>query len=198
MSKSSWKNIGRPNKIVSVDASTNSIAFAIFEGTDLKHYGKIKFDGKDHYQKAGDACKKLVPLFNNFDIDAMVIENTIYANSPRTSMQLALNQGAIVSAAYINGVRNTYPCAPISWQSWIGNKVLNKEEKFKLRKDNPGKSESWYKNQEREFRKQRTIRLVNIEFMTDVDDNDVADAIAIGWYATNNWNKMSKLDLEKV
>jgi hypothetical protein len=31
--------------------------------------------------------------------------------------------------------------------------------------------------------------------MTDVDDNDVADAIAIGWYATNNWNKITKLDL---
>jgi len=198
MSKSTWKNIGRPDSIISVDASTNTIAFAIFEGTSLKLFGKIKFDGKDHYQKAGDACKKLVPLFSKFNIGAMVIENTIYANSPRTSMQLALNQGAIVSAAYINGIKNTYPCAPISWQSWIGNKVLSKEEKNKIRKDTPGKSESWYKNQEREFRKNRTIRLVNIEFTLEVDDNDVADAIAIGWYATNTWSKMSKLDLEKV
>jgi hypothetical protein len=73
--------------------------------------------------------------------------------------------------------------------------VLNKEEKAALKKETPGKSESWYKNKEREFRKNRTIRLVNIEFMTNVDDNDVADAIAIGWYATNNWNKISKLDL---
>jgi Holliday junction resolvasome RuvABC endonuclease subunit len=193
--KSSLKDIGRPSNIVAVDASTNTIAFAVFNKTNLLHYGKITFSGKDHYQKAGDACRKLVPLFSKFDIDAMVIEGTIYANSPKTSMQLALNQGAIVSAAYINGIKNTYPCAPISWQSWIGNKVLNKEEKAKIRKDNPGKSESWYKNHEREFRKNRTIRLVNIEFMTDVDDNDVADAIAIGWYATNNWNKMSKVDL---
>lgn len=195
MSKASWKDIGKPKNILSVDASTNSIAFAIFNSGKLTKYGKIKFDGKDHYQKAGDACKKLLPLFANFNIDVMVIENTIYANSPRTSMQLALNQGAIVSAAYLNGIKNTYPCAPISWQSWIGNKVLSKEEKFKLRKENPGKSESWYKNQEREFRKNRTIRLVNIEFMTDIDDNDVADAVAIGWYASNNWNK---LDSERV
>ena len=193
--KSSLKDIGRPSNIVAVDASTNTIAFSVFNKTNLLHYVKITFSGKDHYQKAGDACRKLVPLFSKFDIDAMVIEGTIYANSPKTSMQLALNQGAIVSAAYINGIKNTYPCAPISWQSWIGNKVLNKEEKAKIRKDNPGKSESWYKNHEREFRKNRTIRLVNIEFMTDVDDNDVADAIAIGWYATNNWNKMSKVDL---
>ena len=98
-------------------------------------------------------------------------------------------------AAYINGVKDIYPCVPVAWQNWIGNKVLTKEEKTALRKETPGKSDSWYKGKEREFRKNRTIRLVNIEFMTDVSDNDVADAIAIGWYSTNNWNKISKLDL---
>lgn len=188
----------KSDRIISVDASTNSIAFAIFDGTELKSYGKVSYSGKDHYQKAGDACKKLVPLIKEFNVSSLVIESTIYANSPKTSMQLALNQGAIVSAAYINGVKNTYPIAPISWQSWIGNKVLSKEEKIKIRNENPGKSLAWYKNFERDFRKKRTIRLVNIEFMIDVDDNDVADAIGIGWYATNNWKKINKLDLIKV
>lgn len=194
MSKASWKNIGRPNRFISIDASSTSMAFAVFEKDSLITYGKINFSGKDHYQKTGDACKKLIPFLATLDIGAVVIENTIFANSPKTSMQLALAQGAIVSAAYINGVKNVYPCVPVAWQNWIGNKVLTKEEKFTLKKENPGKSESWYKNKEREFRKNRTIRLVNIEFMTDIDDNDVADAVAIGWYATQNWNKLSKLD----
>lgn len=182
------------DRIISVDASTNSIAFAIFDKEKLEKFGKISYSGNNHYQKAGDACKKLTPLIKEFNVKTMVIESTIYANSPKTSMQLALNQGAIISAAYINGIKNTYPVAPIAWQSWIGNKVLTKAEKVKIRNDHPNMSASWYKNYERNFRKQRTIRLVNIEFMTEVDDNDVADAIAIGWYATNNWEKLGKFD----
>jgi hypothetical protein len=43
-------------------------------------------------------------------------------------MQLALAQGAVVSAAYINGVKNIYPCVPVAWQNWIGNKILTKEQ----------------------------------------------------------------------
>jgi Holliday junction resolvasome RuvABC endonuclease subunit len=195
MIKPSWKDIGKPSRFVSIDASSTSAAFAIFENDNLMQFGKINFVGTDHYKKAGDACKKLTPLFKQFNVEAVVIENTIFANSPKTSMQLALAQGAIVSAAYINGVKDIYPCVPVAWQNWIGNKVLTKEEKSELRKKTPGKSESWYKGKERDFRKNRTIRLVNIEFMTDVSDNDVADAIAIGWYATNNWNKITKLDL---
>lgn len=195
MSKVSWKDVGTPSRFIAIDASSTSVAFAIFANKHLVKFGKVNFVGNDHYQKAGDACKKLTPLLKDFDVKAMVIENTIFANSPKTSMQLALAQGAVVSAAYINGVKNIYPCVPVAWQNWIGNKVLTKEEKAALRKETPGKSDSWYKGKEREFRKNRTIRLVNIEFMTDVSDNDVADAIAIGWYATNNWNKIIKLDL---
>jgi Holliday junction resolvasome RuvABC endonuclease subunit len=195
MSKVSWKDVGTPSRFIAIDASSTSVAFAIFANKHLVKFGKVNFVGNDHYQKAGDACKKLTPLLKDFDVKAMVIENTIFANSPKTSMQLALAQGAVVSAAYINGVKNIYPCVPVAWQNWIGNKVLTKEEKAALRKETPGKSESWYKGKEREFRKNRTIRLVNIEFMTNVSDNDVADAIAIGWYATNNWNKITKLDL---
>ena len=195
MSKASWKDIGKPKRFISIDASSTSAAFAIFEDGNLIKFGKVNFTGNDHYKKAGDACKKLTPLFKEFNVESVVIENTIFANSPKTSMQLALAQGAIVSAAYINGVKDIYPCVPVAWQNWIGNKVLTKEEKAALRKETPGKSDSWYKGKEREFRKNRTIRLVNIEFVIDVDDNDVADAIAIGWYSTNNWNKITKLDL---
>lgn len=185
------KNIGAPSNMLSIDASMNSMAFACFQGGDLKSYGKIKFDGRDHFEKSGNACRKLVPFLKAFETNAIVIESTIYANSPKTSMQLAMVQGAIMGAAAINGVRKMHGCVPVAWQSWIGNKVLTKEEKYKIRKDHPGKSESWYKNQEREFRKNRTIKLVNNNFMIDVEDNDVADAIGIGWYSINNWHKIS-------
>lgn len=188
---SSLKDIGMPKNIISIDASMNSMAFAYFQNKDLKSYGKIDFAGKDHFEKSGDACRKLTPFLNSFNIESLVIESTIYANSPKTSMQLAMVQGAIMGAAAMNGVKKMHSCVPVAWQSWIGNKVLTKEEKYKIRKDHVGKSESWYKNQEREFRKNRTIKLVNNNFMIDVEDNDVADAIGIGWYSINNWHKIS-------
>lgn len=191
MSKTSLKDIGLPKNIISIDASMNSMAFGYFQNKDLKSFGKIVFEGRDHFQKSGDACKKLIPFLNNFNIEALVIESTIYANSPKTSMQLAMVQGAIMGAAAMNNVKGMYPCVPVAWQSWIGNKVLTKEEKYKIRKDHAGKSESWYKNKEREFRKNRTIKLVNNNFMIDIDDNDVADAVGIGWYSINNWHKIS-------
>ena len=40
------------------------------------------------------------------------------------------------------------------------------------------------------MRKTRTINKVNIEFTLEIDDDDVADAIAIGWYSSKNWNKL--------
>ncbi len=135
MSKVSWKDVGTPSRFIAIDASSTSVAFAIFANKHLVKFGKVNFVGNDHYQKAGDACKKLTPLLKDFDVKAMVIENTIFANSPKTSMQLALAQGAVVSAAYINGVKNIYPCVPVAWQNWIGNKILTKEEKAALRKD---------------------------------------------------------------
>jgi Holliday junction resolvasome RuvABC endonuclease subunit len=141
MSKASWKDIGKPKRFISIDASSTSAAFAIFENNELVKFGKVNFTGNDHYKKAGDACKKLTPLFKDFDVQAVVIENTIFANSPKTSMQLALAQGAIVSAAYINGVKDIYPCVPVAWQNWIGNKVLTKDEKLELRKQTPGSLE---------------------------------------------------------
>ena len=71
-------------------------------------------------------------------------------------------------------------------------------EKQEIVNSNPGKSVSWLKAHEREIRKQRTIRFVNTIYDKQITDNDVADAIGIGWYATNNWKKINKLDLLKV
>ena len=81
--------------------------------------------------------------------------------------------------------------APITWQNYIGNKKLSKEEKLVIRNENPGKSESWLKTYERNFRKERTIKLIDINYDKVVTDNDIADAIGIGHYAINNWERLT-------
>lgn len=188
------KLINKPHRVCSIDASTNSLAFAIFHGDSLVKFGKIKFDGINTYSKVADSAKKSVAFFELYkdDIDAVIIEHTVYLNSPKTAADLALVQGSLLGAAAQNGIRLAGSINPITWQTYIGNGKLTKEEKIQIRKDNPGKSESWYKNFEREFRKLRTINVTNIEYTIDNHDNDVADAIGIGHYAINNWGKVDK------
>lgn len=184
----------KPNKICSIDASTNSLAFAIFHNEKLVKFGKIKFDGRNTYARVKDSARKSVAFFEKLasDIDVIVIEHTVYMNSPKTQADLALVQGALLGAATQNGINIAGSINPITWQTYLGNGKLTKEEKLQIRKDNPDKSESWYKAFEREFRKTRTINYININYDIQNDDNDVADAIGVGHYAINNWGKVDK------
>ena len=99
-------------------------------------------------------------------------------------------QGAIMTLLASAGVGNCFFVPPITWQNFIGNKALTKEEKLKIRNENPDRSSSWYKTFERNYRKLRTIRFVNINYDLDIDDNDMADAIGIGHYVINNVEKV--------
>lgn len=181
-----------PKKLLSIDASTNSIAFAVFEDKKLIMHGKINFEGKTVYQKVQDASRKLSVFLEKVGGSTIVIEHTVFMNSPKTVADLALVQGAILGAAGINRIPVAGSVNPITWQSFIGNKILTKIEKKELADANPGKSVAWYKAREREFRKQKTIKFVNAYYGKSVSDDDVADAIAIGHWAMNNWEKVDK------
>jgi Holliday junction resolvasome RuvABC endonuclease subunit len=182
----------KPNVICSIDASTNSLAFAIFSGNSLNKFGKINFQGVNTYAKIKDAARKTLALFKQFDIDSIVIEHTVFINSPKTAADLALVQGALLGAAGIAGIKVAGAVNPISWQSFIGNGKTTKDAKLLIRNEYPGKSDSWYKNFDRESRKQKTINFININYDVTVSDNDVADAIGIGHWAIHNWGKLTK------
>lgn len=177
----------QPTRICSIDASTNSLAFAVFDDRKLVACGKINFEGNNIFAKVRDAARKTGQLLKNFEIDAIVIEHTIFLNSPKTMNDLAMVQGALLGSS---GIKKVKTINPIAWQTFIGNGKLSKDAKLLLRTQNPGKSDSWYKGHEREFRKQKTINFVNINYDKNIKDNDVADAIGIGHYAINNWQKL--------
>lgn len=181
-----------PSRIMAIDASTNSMAFSIYHDRELLKFGKISFKGNSTYEKVADACKKTEAFMRVVgSIDAIVIEHTVFVNSPKTAADLALVQGALLGAAGVTGVTKFRSVAPITWQNFIGNKKLTKEEQIAVRSSNPGKSDSWYKNYERNLRKEKTIRFIDVVYDKTVTDNDVADAIAIGHYAINNWERLS-------
>lgn len=189
---------GKPPKtICAIDASTNSLAFALFntENESLGFVGKISFEGKDVYQKVMDAGNKVKAVFDYYGgFEAIVIEHTVFMNSPKTAADLALVQGAILGAAGQSGTKIIGKVSPITWQNYIGNKKISKDEQLYIRSQNPGKSVSWYKSYERNLRKERTIKFINTIYDRKIDDNDVADACGIGHWAMNNWNKAIGVD----
>jgi Holliday junction resolvasome RuvABC endonuclease subunit len=179
-----------PNRVMSIDASTTSIAYAVFEKEKLVIHGKVQFSGKDVYQKIASAIGSVVTVMQDLNPEAVVIERAVFINSPKTMSELSMVQGAILAGACLAGIRIFKGTNPIAWQSYIGNNKLTKDAKILMRKANPNKSESWYKQNEREVRKQKTINFVNINYDLDIDDNDIADAIGIGHYALGNWEKL--------
>jgi Holliday junction resolvasome RuvABC endonuclease subunit len=192
MNKTKWGVPIMPKKICAIDASTNSLAFSVFDTftKSIVTVGKINFEGKDTYEKVMDAGKKVKAFFDIYGgFEAIIIEHTVFMNSPKTAADLALVQGAILGSAGQTGTQIIGKVSPITWQNFIGNKKISKEEQLVIRSTNPGKSVSWYKSYERNLRKERTIRFINTIYDRTISDNDVADACGIGHWAISNWDK---------
>jgi hypothetical protein len=195
MSKNKWGIESLPKTICAIDASTNSLAFALFNDKKLGIVGKIKFQGNTNYEKVMDACAKTKAFFEYYGgFEAIVIEHTVFMNSPKTAADLALVQGALLGGAGLAGTKQIGRVAPITWQNYLGNKKLTKEEQLEIRSKNPDKSDSWYKTYERQIRKERTMKLIEINYNKVINDNDVADACGIGHWAINNWDKAIGFD----
>ena len=195
MSKNKWGIESLPKTICAIDASTNSLAFALFNDKKLGIVGKIKFQGNTNYEKVMDACAKTKAFFEYYGgFEAIVIEHTVFMNSPKTAADLALVQGALLGGAGLSGTKQIGRVAPITWQNYLGNRKLTKEEQLDIRSKNPDKSDSWYKTYERQIRKERTMKLIEINYNKVISDNDVADACGIGHWAINNWDKAIGFD----
>jgi len=186
------KLINVPKTVCAIDASTNNFAFAIFTDGELVSFNKLPFLGATLYEKLGYAAEKSGDAIKSSKIDAVVIEHTVFMNSPKTMSELATVQGAILGSAYLAGIRDFRSVGPITWQSFIGNGRLTDQAKKDIINEHPGKSKSWYKAKERDIRKEKTINFVNRYYQTNVSDHDIADAIGIGHYAINNWEKLLK------
>jgi Holliday junction resolvasome RuvABC endonuclease subunit len=197
MSKNKWGLELPPKTICAIDASTNSLAFALFSTESntkfpmtLGSIGKINFEGNNTYEKVMDAGQKVKAFFDYYGgFEAIVIEHTVFMNSPKTAADLALVQGAILGAAGQSGTKVIGKVSPITWQNYIGNKKISKDEKLYIKSQNPGKSDSWLKTYERNLRKERTIKFINVQYDRTITDNDVADACGIGHWAIKNWGK---------
>lgn len=173
----------KASTVMGIDSSTHSLAFAVIRDGDLVKYGKIFFEGNTSYERLVDSREKLLALKSEFAVDYIAVEKAIMAKSIDTAIKMGMALGVVISSIMDYDVE-VVEVAPVTWQSYIGNKNYTKAQKQEVKDDNPGKSDSWIKNRIREQRKQYTIDFFNKKYSIDIDDNDVSDAIGIAYYAS--------------
>jgi Holliday junction resolvasome RuvABC endonuclease subunit len=172
----------KANRVLGIDASTNSIAFCLMENNVPIKWGKIELSGADIYEKIYDAKVKMHAMLNELESDYIAVEGAILVRSPDAVIKLSYVYGVVIAELMSTGAK-VITISPSSWQAYIGNKNPTKDEKSAIRLANPGYADSWYKNQLRNMRKQRTANYFNDKYNIVVNDFDVADSFGIAHYA---------------
>ena len=173
-------------RVLGIDASTNSLAFCIFEGEAVKSYGEIFFEGATVYERILDSKRKTAAVAKAgiFDVDFVAIEAGVVVRSAATGIKMAYIFGVIMGQLLDDGIE-VVEVHPITWQSYIGNKNYTKAQKESVKKEFPDKSENWYKGKIRSLRKEATLQFMHDKGIITTSDN-VADAAGIAWYAAHN------------
>jgi Holliday junction resolvasome RuvABC endonuclease subunit len=178
----------KANRVLGIDASTNSIGFCLMENDVPIKWGKIEFEGADIYEKIYDAKVKVHAMLGELKSDYIAIEGAVLVRSPDAVIKLSYVYGTVISELMSTGSK-VITISPTSWQAYIGNKNPTKDEKDGIRAKNPGYADSWYKNQLRNMRKQRTVDFFNKKYGISLSDFDVADSFGIAHYANKVLNE---------
>jgi Holliday junction resolvasome RuvABC endonuclease subunit len=172
------------NRVLGIDASTNSIAFCLMENDVPLKWGKINLTGNDIYEKIHDAKIKMASMLEELRSDYIVVEGAVFVKSADAVIKLSYVYGVVIAELMSTGAK-VITISPSSWQAYIGNKNPTKEEKAAIRLKNPGYADSWYQNQLRNMRKQRTVDYFNDKYSLSLSDFDVADSFGIAHYSNS-------------
>lgn len=176
-------------KVLGIDCSTNSLAFAVYEDGTLTSWGEVGFGKGDALHRMNRANRVVIslmkqPQFQN--VDLVAFEGATYVQNHKTAIFLAMAFGAALSPFIRPGI-DAMEVPPITWQQYIGNRAFTKAEKDELKKQYPDHSDNWRKEKMREIRKQRTLTWAKDKFGVDIQSDNISDAIGVGWYGLNNY-----------
>ena len=172
----------KANRVLGIDASTNSVAFCLMEDDKPIKWGKIELTGANIYEKIYDAKVKTSVMLDELKSDYIAVEGAILVRSPDAVIKLSYVYGVVIAELMSTGA-SVITISPSSWQAYIGNKNPTKDEKAAIRVKSPGYADSWYKTQLRNMRKQRTVDYFNKKYSLEITDFDVADSFGIAHYA---------------
>lgn len=186
----------KEERVLSIDPSSHSLAWAIF---DVKIDSlKLIATGKIDYKKDKDVSLKfkaidigLNKLVNEFNPKHAVIEQSIYVQNFETSRIISYIIG--YSWGILSGGKCTVSDVnPLMWKSGIGYKNLTKKDNESIKNNGQkGSLQVKLKNE----RKKRVRDIVRKYFETDdinIDDDDIIDAAGIGlWYSLKKIQEVS-------
>lgn len=175
----------KAGRVVGIDCSTNSLAFAIFDDGKPVTCGEVFFKGANIYERLNDARRKTQALVDAGVLvgDYVGMEAAIAGKSAQVTIKLSYVYGAVLSVLMQNKME-VETVAPITWQTYIGNPNFKKAEKEALVKDFPDHTKSWYDNKRREIRKQRTLDFAKQYFTIESNSDNVGDAVGIAVYTS--------------
>lgn len=165
--------------ILALDQARNG-AWSVFdyEQGNLIGYGTFSFGStKFTYAKAVMHIEELVAsIINAYDVSAVFIEDIQLRANVEAFKKLAQLQGVLVNFFEKNELLYGY-VAPSQWQNYCKARGRNsKEVKAQiLALEQSGKKQS----------KILSIQFVKDQFGIDTDNDNLADAIAIGYYVVN-------------
>ena len=170
-----WWNLN----ILAIDQARNG-AWSVFdyEKKELIGYGTFSFDSKKYtYAKAIQHIEELVAsLLKSYDISAVFIEDIQLRANVQAFKKLAQLQGVLVNLFEKNEYLYGY-VAPSQWQNFCKARGRNSKEikSQVLAVETNGKKES----------KILSIQFVKDQFGIETENDNLADAISIGFYVTN-------------
>ena len=173
----------KPSRVVGIDCSSKSLAFAVFDDGELIKYGEILFGKGDVYERMHRAVSEMTALAEFFGkADAISYEAPVYINNRKTVITLSMVLGAALSPLLKPGTL-VYPTPPIVWQRFM-NPALTKDERAEIANKHSDKSKAWIKAKIRETHKQRGVDKVQELYGVKVASDDVSDALLVGAYGT--------------
>ena len=174
--------------VFAIDPSTNSIAFSVMSGNknniNLVAVGKIFFPrGSSTSDRARIINATLPELLLKYNIETLVIEETIYIQNPQTTRLLAYTVGSLWGKAVDLDIR-VLDVGPLRWKAFIGYKSVKKAEIAEWTQQ-MGEKEA---KKKAAFERKDRVRSIMFEKYPQVDeeDYDIWDSIAIGWWAIHN------------
>lgn len=156
-------------RVLALDQSTTGTAYAIYIGTQLIKFGKIDTSDLD------DVILKIIKIRNEIqniiieeNIDLLVIEDIYMAYNVHTYKTLAILYGTLEILSIDNNILFLSQ-VPYQWKQGVGIALTKLQGKNK-----------------REVQKQTSKNIANLKFGLNLEDDDISDAILIGFHTVSN------------
>ena len=167
-------------KILALDQARNG-AWSIFDVATRKllSYGEWSFPAKkfDFSRAVYEITRIAKDLIQANDIDVVFIEDTQLRQNAQSFKRLAQLQGALINL--FEGLGVPYEnVPPTRWQSHCGARGRSYKEQKSNATDIPGPGPK--------ASKLLSMQFVYNQFGIETDNDNLADAICIGWYAINH------------